>query len=528
VLAAHLSRAATAGELVTPPAPDAPRTVAAVDLGSNSFHMIIARSDGGPLEVLDRIRERVQIAAGLDAEGVLSTDAQARAFACLERFGQRLRGFPPDRVRAVGTNTFRHARNAQEFRERAESVLGHPIEIISGGEEARLIYLGVVRSQILPASRRLLIDVGGGSTEIIIGDGEEILAAESTSIGCVSHSLRHFPGGRITEKGYRAAVLAARVELRPYAERLREIGWDLALGSAGTAHAIQALVRSTGDPREAVTRDGLRRLRQRLLEAEHIDAIKIPELREDRRTVFPGGLAITQAIFKALGIEQLSATPGGLREGILHDLVGRIEHQDIREATIRRFLGRYGIDPEQGTRVERTARLLLAEVERAWGLADPEHALRLAWAARLHEIGLAISHQGYHKHGEYLLRHSDMAGFSNDEQEVLAALVRAHRRRASRKSLAKLPHVAPEAAIRLCILLRLAVLLNRGRRTLRRLPFQVRADGNTLELVFPEGYAAAHPLTVAELAEETELLARWGTQLRVSERAATEGTSATK
>ncbi len=479
--------------------------------------MMIARSDGGPFEVLDRIRERVRLAAGLDENGVLSANAQTRAFACLERFGQRLRDFSSDCVRAVGTNTFRCARNARTFRLEADRALGHPIEVISGGEEARLVYLGVIRSQVIPEPRRLLIDVGGGSTEIIIAEGEEIIAAESVSLGCVTHSLRFFPGGKITEKGYKAAVLAARIALRPHAGRLRDLGWGAALASAGTAHAIQTLVRATGEAGEPVTRAGLRRLRQLLLEFDHVDEVEIPDLRDDRRTVFPGGLAITHAFFKALKIDRLTATPGGLREGILYDLVGRLEHHDIREAAIRKFLDRYGIDPEQGSRVEHSALLLLSAVGKVWNLGARQTAQRLGWAARLHEIGLAISHSGYHKHGEYLIRHSDMAGFSKDDQEVLATLVRAHRKRPTRRLLSSLPHLPEAEAIRLTILLRLAVLLNRERRTMTTLPFQTLVEENSLELRFPGGYFASHPLTVAELQGETEQWARWGYELRVTE-----------
>lgn len=495
---------------------DPPRTVAAVDLGSNSFHMIIARSDGGPFEVLDRMRERVRIAAGIDEDGRLLPEARARAFACLERFGQRLRDFSPARVRAVGTNTFRRARNGRAFRTEAQRVLGLPIEIVSGGEEARLIYLGVCRSTIIPQQRRLIIDIGGGSTEIIVGEGDEVLAAESVPLGCVSHSLRFFPNGKVTEKAYRKATIAARLEMRPIEELIRNLGWEVALGSAGTLHSIQTLVRATGDPREPITRAGLRRLRESLIAAKNMDAVEIPGLSDDRRPVLPGGLAVAHAIIKACKVQELSAAVGGLREGILHDLVGRLDHADIREATIQRFLDRFGIDHAQSERVERTAMALLDNVAEAWDLGDPAARQLLSWSARLHEIGLSISHQGHHKHGEYLVRHSQMAGFSNDDQEIVATLIRSHRRKTLRKRLIDLPNVSEERGVRLCLLLRLAVLLNRGRRA-SHVPVRAVAEDQALTLQFPLGFLSTHPLTTAELEGEMEQAARLRYTLVVEE-----------
>ncbi len=492
------------------------RTVAAVDLGSNSFHMIVAHSDGGPLEVIDRMRERVQIAAGIDAEGDLSEEAQERAFACLERFGQRLRDFSSDRVRAVGTNTFRSARNGKNFRRLAEQALSHPIEIISGAEEARLVYLGVRRQRAPSTERQLVIDVGGGSTELIVAEGEEIRLAESVPLGCVSYSRRFFPDGKLTEAAFRAAVLAARIELRPIEEQFRTLDCTSALGSSGTAHAIQALVRATGEPHELITKVGLERVRDLLIKAGTVDAIDNDALREDRRPVIAGGVAVLLAVCKSLKFTELTATPGGVREGILHDLIGRLHHDDVREVTLERFLDRYGIDRKQAMRVERTAQSLFDAIAPSWNLADNSR-LHLSWAARLHEIGLAISHQGHHKHAEYLIRNSDMAGFSTDEQELVATLVRHHRRRVSRKRLGALHHVSEEEALRLCSLLRIAVVQNRTRRDAQEPPWTLHARDATLEMRFPEGYFAHHPLTRTELFEELELAKQWGVKIKAVE-----------
>ena len=485
-----------------------PKTVAAVDLGSNSFHMIVARSDGGPLEVLDRMRERVQIAAGLDDEGYLSDEAQSRAFGCLERFGQRLRDIPSDCVRAVGTNTFRRAENGRQFRQQAEIVLGHTIEIIGGGEEARLVHLGVSRQQSLPEGRHLFIDVGGGSTELIVAEGDEILATESLPFGCVSHTLDFFGRGRLSEKAFQKAVIAARRELLPIEKQFRDYGITHSFGSAGTAHAVQRLVRETGDPHELVTRAGVRRLRDELFEAGTIDALELPGLSEDRRPVIAGGIAIYFALFKAFKLDQVSAVPGGVREGILHDLIGRISDVDTREITLERSLERFSVDRGQAERVQQTALHLFDAIAKKWGMPE-EARWRLSAAARLHEIGLSISHHGYHKHGEYLILNADLPGFSTDEKEVLATLVRYHRRSVSRKRFNALPHCPPAEALRLCALLRIAVVLHRTRSESGETAVKAKQRGKTLELCFPPNFFASHPLTRAELAEEVDRAQRW-------------------
>ena len=490
------------------------KTVAAVDLGSNSFHMIIARSDGGPPQVLDRLRERVRIAGGLDEEGRIDEATQQRAFDCLARFGHRLREFSSDQVRAVGTNTFRSARNARSFRRRAEAALGHRIEIISGGEEARLIHLGVHSQLPQLDARHLIVDIGGGSTELIVADGSKILLAESLPLGCVTHTRRHFRKGRLTEKIFRQAILAARVELRPYTARFRELGWTVALGSAGTAHAIERLIHSTGDPGEPITRAGLRRLRDHLIEAETIDCLELPELNEDRRPVIAGGIAVLSAIFKACKVGELTATPGGLREGILTDLVGRDGSGDVREATIAQFQGRFEVDLAQAERVERTALRLFEVAREAWGLDTGAGAL-LRLAARLHEVGLSISHRGHQRHGEYLIRCSELPGFSTDEQEAIAFLVRFHRRKVRTREM-ELPEMLTEAeAHRLLLLLRLAVSFHRARVEDARLPFAPRVEGEALQLCFPPGWFSRHPLTEEELRRELELASSLGVEVSV-------------
>jgi exopolyphosphatase/guanosine-5'-triphosphate,3'-diphosphate pyrophosphatase len=493
-----------------------PDTYGAVDLGSNSFHMFVVRVVRDQLHVVDRLRDRVRLAAGLDSNNHLTEEAEARALGSLERIGERLRDIPPHLVRAVGTNTLRRAHDASSFLRRASRTLGHRIEIISGLEEARLIYLGV--SHTLPASpeRRLVVDIGGGSTECIVGERFEPIEVSSLFMGCVSYSMKFFPDGEINEKNMLRAETAARVELETIERRLRALGWDASLGSSGTIIAIEQILRENDWSNQGITRKGLRKLRKALLRSGNAADLALPGLKPDRAPVLPGGLAILGAVFDSLEIERMSSTTGALREGILYDLLGRIRHEDVRDRTIQRLVDQYHIDRAQSARVERTALACLTQVAHRWALTEPEFRQVLAWATRLHEVGLTVSYSGHHKHGGYLLAHFDLPGFSNDEQQLLAALVGSHRRKLSLQPLEQLRSVSPDQALRLCVLLRLAVLVNRGRSP-RPLPrFKLEPGKNKLALTLPEGWLDKHPLARTDLEEETTLLKKVGFQLVVT------------
>ena len=432
--------------------------VAAVDLGSNSFHMVIARVRGNELLLLDRLRERVQLAAGLGKKGQLDEAAQARAVAALERFGERLRDVPS--VRAVGTNTLRKAKNSRQFLTAACKALGHPIEVVSGREEARLIYLGVAHTTPDQSGRRLVVDIGGGSTECILGERFEPLVAESLHMGCVSFSRRFFPDGAITREGFKQAEIAAQLELQTIRRRFQSFGWDSALGTSGTILAIKELANEGG----AITRSALRKLRKSLVSVGNTtDLTKLPGLSAERANVLPGGLAILLAVFESLGVERLGTSDGALREGLLYDLLGRFRHEDVRGRTISNLEERYHVDREQAARVERTALRLLDAVAAPWKLTRQRHRQLLGWSARLHEIGMTVAYSSYHKHGGYLLTHSDLPGFSIDERRTLATLVRAHRRKLTRDAFQDAIGLSGERLLRLCLILRLAVVLNRGR-----------------------------------------------------------------
>jgi exopolyphosphatase/guanosine-5'-triphosphate,3'-diphosphate pyrophosphatase len=483
--------------------------IAAVDLGSNSFHMIVAHAERGQLRLVDRLRERVALASGIDARKQLTAAACARALACLERFGQRLRQLPRGSVRAVGTNTLRQARNARGFLIKAQRALGHPIEIISGREEARLIYLGVARSVEQDGGRRLVVDIGGGSTECAIGERFEVLEADSLYMGCVSFSERFFPGGKLTEQRFERAFTAAALELEPIERRYRAQSWQRCLGSSGTILAIGEILRQAGwAAAGTITGKGLRKLERALLEAGRVDAVALPGLTDDRAAVLPGGLAILRAVFEALGIERMAQSTGALREGLLYDLRGRIRRDDVRDQTVRRFAERYRVDGEQAARVERAALLCLDQVARPWQLDGGGPRQLLVWAARLHEVGLSIAYSGYHKHGSYLIANADMPGFSREDQHALASLILNHRRKLRRALLRDLSGPRRRELIQLAVLLRLAVHLCRSR-TDQPLPaFRLRPRGEAgLGLRVPRGWLRAHKLIRTDLALEAEALA---------------------
>ena len=493
-----------------------PQMLAAVDLGSNSFRMVIARSMGHELQLVDRLREGVRLAGCLDEHQHITQEGFDRALRALEIFGQRLQHFPVGSVRAVGTNTLRKARNTQALLKVAQEALGHQIEVVSGQEEARLIYLGVAHSLSSP-SPRLVVDIGGGSTECIIGRGFDPQMAESLYMGCVSFTQRFFPGGKINAKRMRDAETAARLELRAIKASFKQQGWDQAVGSSGTAQAIFHILRLQGWSDQGITQEGLERLRQELVTVGHCEQLSLEGLRRERAMVLPGGFAILAAVFDSLRIERMSVSHGAMREGLLYDLFGRLSSEDAREHPIRRFENQYRVDVEQARRVESVALSCLEPVQQSWGL-DPELSRSfLRWSARLHEIGLSVSHGAFHKHGAYLLEHSHMPGFSMQNQELLALLVRGQRRKLIKGIFHnKLSKSRAKQAVRLCRLLRLACVLNRSRNPRQLPPLVLEAKGKRLSVSFPTGWLDLHPLTLADLDQEAEYMKDAGLVLRIA------------
>ncbi|MEY3013067.1 MAG: hypothetical protein RIT45_1802 [Pseudomonadota bacterium] len=488
--------------------------LAAVDLGSNSFHMVVARRVGDELQLIDRLREPVRLAAALDSRGRLSREGTERALACASRFGQRLRDADPSHVRAVGTATLRKARHPANFQDRIREALGHEVEIVSGREEARLVFLGVAHAVADPGGARLVVDIGGASTECVLGEGFESLLAESVTMGCVSWTRDFFPDGRVDRTRMREARLRAAQKLEPIARPFRTHGWTQALGSSGTIRAIAAIVRAAGWAEGAITADALRRLRRALYAAGSVERADLPGVEPDRAPVLPGGVAVLSALFDSLGIERLEPAPAALREGLLWDMLGRIDHVDVRDRTINRMRERFVIDVEHARRVEHTALDLLAQVAPSLGLGGPFPRTLLSWAAQLHEAGLAIAYSSHHRHGAYLIEHSDMPGFSRSDQRALASMVGAYRRKFEPDAFAALGREKRRMVRDLTVLLRVAVRLCRARSPVPLPPIRATAGRKGMTLHFPPGWLDDHPLTVADLGTEADRLARVGWRLR--------------
>ncbi len=489
-----------------------PDVLAAVDLGSNSFHMVVARHSHGQLSILDRLRETVRLAAGLDDGGRLDESAVDRALRCLGRFGERLRAMHADSVRVVGTNALRRARRKRWFLERARAALGHPIEIISGLEEARLIYSGVAHTSPLTPDRRLVIDIGGGSTELVIGQGFDPILLESLSVGCVGLA-RIFDDGRVTPKRLERARTTVRLELEPILERYRKQGWLEAFGSSGTVRVIGEVLRRLGPEDSWITAASLHKIEERMLAAGNVARLESLGVDAERAPVFPSGFAILLELVESLAIERLRIAEGAMREGLLYDLMGRFTDEDARVRSVRAMEARYHVDARQADRVEATAVALLAQVESEWGLEDPFAELALRWAARLHETGLDIAHSKYQRHSAYLLEHADMPGFPREEQLLLAALVGGHRRQFSLESLEDLVPPWDRLGEYLIVLLRLAVLLHRGRSAAPLPDVRLRVKGRQLALELPARWMKEHPLTIEDLVEERQYLKAAGFRL---------------
>lgn len=495
---------------------DTQASIAAVDLGSNSFHMVVAQTTNGHFKVVDRMREMVRLAAGLGPDNILSDSAINLAIECLQRFGERLRDFDTDNVRVVGTNTLRKARNNRAFQARAEAALGYPIDVIAGREEARLIYLGVSHGLEDESDLRLVIDIGGGSTELILGRHFDPLAMESLHMGCVGMSAAHFADGAITAARMQTAELRARQELEPIEAIYREHGWQSVIGASGTNLAIRDVIVANGWSKDGITKASLEQLRDELIAAKHIDKVNLSGLSDERRPVFPGGVAILLGVFHTFGIEHMRVSSSALREGLLYDLLGRIQHEDVREQSVDGLIDRYGIDRAQGHRVFMTAKEFWAQIVEPVEVSGGEMERLLRWASAVHEIGRSIAHSQYHKHGSYLLAHLDMPGFSRGEQRQLAILVRGHRRKFPLEEFDTLPEPPRRQIETLCILLRLSVVLHRRRSETGLPDIGIKIEDDKIRLRFPKGWLEAHQLTTADLEQEVIYLKAANYKLKIN------------
>lgn len=491
-----------------------PEFVAAVDLGSNSFHMIVCSLKDGKVQTLDSLKEMVRLAAGLTADKNLDDTTQQRALACLQRFGERIRNFPPDSVRVVGTNTLRTAHNSQQFIVKAEQALGHKIHVIAGVEEARLIYQGVANSLSSNANSRLVMDIGGGSTEYIIGTDDTPRTKESLNMGCVTVSNRFFKDGLLSKKAFKQAVLYAEQHLEPHQDNFDCRQWDEAIGASGSLRAIDKVLNASGWSNNGITMDGLEKLVEHVISCQHIDEINLPELNEDRLPVFMGGLAITYGTFRALGIKQMTVSDGALREGLIHDLLGRIYNRDIRSETVQTLASHYHTDKNHAARIKQTAKYMLKQLDMSCTQQDYENIKQfLGWAADLHEIGRDIAHSQYHKHGAYIIENGDLAGFSQQDQVLLATLISSHRKKFSLSYLKRLPSPWDYYAPILVIILRLAVVFHRNRHTLQMPEFKISINKTKVSLTFPKDWLIQVPLTQADLVLEADYLEYAGFKL---------------
>lgn len=490
--------------------------LAAIDIGSNSFHLAIARVDHGEVKKVVSMSEKVQLAAGLDEQRNLSEVAQQRGLACLTRFVGRLGAVHPSRLRIVATNALRQAKNGHEFIEKAAEILPKPIEIIAGHEEARLIYLGVSHT-LMNGGRRLVIDIGGGSTEFIIGESFETSLIESLQLGCISFTKKFFPTGDISAKAFDKAVVSASKELSPIANEFKNAGWDSVVGSSGTIKACRQIMIQMGlaDEQENITRHGLNKLKDKLLKFKHVSEIDFAGLKEDRRAVLPAGLAILYAIFENLEIDKLVYSDGALREGVMYDLLGRFRHEDVRDRSIQALMGRYHVDVKQAERVVQVTQTLFNFVKHEVNFTNDDMDL-LRWVAYVHEIGLVISHSNYHQHSAYLLRYSDIAGFSQIDQTNLSTLALYQTGKLKNDAKENVLKAGGERLLYLVMLLRLAVLINRTR-SIKELPaieLQVKND-KKWQLQILSVNTAESPLLLAGLQDEQRQLSNWGIQLDI-------------
>lgn len=482
-----------------------PRDIAAIDLGSNSFHMVVARIVGQDLQIISRHKQRVRLALGLDAQNNLDDASMERGLECLAMFAERLQGFDPENVRIAATHTLRQANNTHIFLQRAQEVLPFAIEIIPGVEEGRLIYSGVAHTQ--PESdSKLVIDIGGGSTEIVIGSGFEAEIVNSKQMGCVSYTYRFFANEKLSKKNFAKASLAAEQKLESLAQQYRKRGWDIAFGSSGTAKAIRDVLMGLGYDDGLITAKRLDELVDKLCEWSTIEEINLDGLTDDRKPVFAAGVAILQAIFSSLSIDTLHFSEGALREGLLYEMEDRFKRTDIRMRTTEALANKHFVDLEHAAKIKGQAREFFEQVHKKIGIGKKnELSALLEWSALLHEVGLSISFQAFHRHSAYILQHTNMPGFNREQQRVLAMLVRFQRKALKFKEMEEFSLYKKKDIINLIRILRLAILLN-GQRNDDPLPeLNLDVDGDKWTLTSPEtDWLENNKLLDADLQTEQE------------------------
>ncbi|MCG3733379.1 guanosine-5'-triphosphate,3'-diphosphate diphosphatase [Vibrio cincinnatiensis] len=468
---------------------------AAIDLGSNSFHMLVVRHIDGSVQTMAKIKRKVRLAAGLDEHNVLSQEAMQRGWDCLSLFAERLQDIPAQHIRIVGTATLRTATNAEQFLVKANAILGYPIEVISGEEEAATIYKGVAHTSG-GVGRRLVVDIGGASTELIIGEGFETKALTSLKMGCVTWLERHFKDRQLTATNFELAIQAAKKMMAPILPTYRQLGWNVCVGASGTVQALQEIMLAQGMD-EVITLAKLKRLQKQAMLSDHLEELEIEGLTLERALVFPSGLSILIAIFESLEIDAMTLAGGALREGLVYEMVEELRQDDIRARTITSVQSRYQIDQHYAEQVASLASRLYQQCGSDQWIPEPQAEILLRSAAQLHEIGLAIDFKKGGEHSAYLLKHLDLPGYTRAQKLYLAELTRRYR-----DALSSLPEqhaLSASSGKRVLRLLRLAVLLSHRRNPALEPEFTLCADEDKLTLTLDEQWLVDNPLTHAEL-----------------------------
>ncbi len=496
---------------LTPSAISAAELIAAVDIGSNSFHLVIARIVDGALQLLHREKQKVQLADGLDAEQMLSDEAMQRGLLVLKQFADSLQGVPPAAVRVIATYTLRRAKNSADFLRQAQQVFPFPIEVISGQEEARFIYQGVAHFETYPG-QRLVIDIGGGSTEFAIGQHFDPIKLASRNMGCVSYAKHFFPKGRISPKRFERAVLQAEQELENITSAYKATGWQQVVGTSGTIKTIKDIIVAMGWNPHCIELEHLLKLKELVLQVEHCEDLNLPGLTDDRKTLIGPGLAILLASFQMLGIEQMVYVDAALREGVLYEMSDRLQHHDIRTHTIQSLIKRYAVDLEQANRVNQAAQRIFNQVKADWHL-DESWAELLQFAASVYEIGLQINSSSVQRHSAYILNNSNLPGFNQEQQRLLACLVRFHRRKIKVDDIPQFYLFSNVEFHRVLCIFRMAVLLNQKRRDDLTPDIELKAQVSQLTLLLSEEWYQQHSVLAADLAAEQQYLRRIDVQL---------------
>lgn len=487
---------------------------AAIDLGSNSFHLLVATFRSGQIYPIDSVKHMVRMAAGLDDDKMISPEYMEKAYESLRSMAERIINIPKSHVRIVGTNTLRVAKNSAVFIQQAEKILGHEIEIISGREEARMLYLGVAQSTAGNPSRKLVMDIGGGSTELIIGDGMQAVARESLYMGCVSYTQKYFKDGVINKENWKKAVINALQELNPYLQDFRKCGWESAVGASGTMRATADILEANQWAASGITLSGLKQLKKSCIDLGHIDHLnKLAGLSEDRRPVFIGGLAIVYALVKGFSIDQMDVSMGALREGLIYEMSDGPKTTSVTKRSIRKLSEQFTIDTLHAEHVQRYAEDILAKIN-----IKIERRIRalLFGAIKLHELGLSIAHSSYHKIGSYVVLNADMPGFSNQQKLVMGTLIRLHRRKISKAVLTPLTERQYHVVVKLLVIMRLAVVFARNRH-FEPVPIEsIHWHKNTINLHIERDWLIDHSLIKADLKDEQKQWSNMGLELSIN------------